>query len=98
MQQHAPKTIPENLLAAPTAAKYLYLFLRGRGTVSFSTRDMASTLGLTQPTVRTAFEIIQDAGAVVFEQEPRERVKPVFRVLTREEVEQREEDKSHPVL
>lgn len=87
MQNRIPEVIPDALLEAPTAAKYLYLYLVGKGTVSFSTRDMARSLGLSQPTIRTAFEAIQDAGAVVFEEEPRERVKPVFRVLTREEVQ-----------
>ena len=87
MQHRTPEVIPDTLLEAPTAAKYLYLYLVGKGIVSFSTRDMARSLGLSQPTIRTAFEAIQDAGAVVFEEEPRERVKPIFRVLTREEVQ-----------
>lgn len=98
VQQKAPDILPDALLTAPPTAKCLYLSLRGKGTVSFSTRDLARSLGLTQPSIRVAFEIMRDAGALVFEQEPRERVKPVFRVLTREEVEQRERDKSHPVL
>ena len=97
MQHHAPETIPDALLSAPVAAKYLYLFLNGRGTVSYSTRDLARTLGLSQPAVRMAFDRIKDADVVVFEEEPRERVKPIFRVLTREEVEQRERN-SYPVL
>jgi len=98
MQHQAPETLPDTLLSAPISAKYLYLFLNGRGTVSFSTRDLARTLGLSQPAVRMAFDRIKDADVVVFEEEPRERVKPIFRVLTREEVEQREQNNSYPVL
>ena len=85
MFARAPREIPDTLLETPTAARYLYLYLTDKGTVSFSTRDLACALGLSQPTVRTAFDALRDAGLVKFEEEPRERVKPVFRVLSCEE-------------
>ena len=87
MQRQVTDAIPDILLNTPTAARYLYLYLADKGTVSLSTRDLARTLGLSQPTIRTAFDALKDADVVVFEEEPRERVKPIFRVLTREEVQ-----------
>jgi len=98
MQHQPPEPPPETLLTAPISPKNPSPFPNGRGTVSFSTRDLARTLGLSQPAVRMAFDRIKDADVVVFEEEPRERVKPIFRVLTREEVEQREQNNSYPVL
>ena len=87
MNHHAADAIPDILLNTPTAARYLYLYLADKGTVSLSTRDLARTLGLSQPTIRTAFDALKDADVVVFEEEPRERVRPIFRVLSREEVQ-----------
>lgn len=85
MYRRAPREIPDTLLETPTAARYLYLYLADKGIVSFSTRDLACALGLSQPTIRTAFEALCDAGLVRFEEEPKERVKPIFRVLSWEE-------------
>ena len=87
MTRQTPNVIPDILLNTPTAARYLYLYLADKGTVSLSTRDLARTLGLSQPTIRTAFDALKDANVVIFEEEPRERIKPIFRVLSREEVQ-----------
>jgi hypothetical protein len=85
------EAIPDSLLFAPISVKCLYLYLNGKGTVSYSTRELARILGFPQNIVCMAFDVFKNARVIIFEQEPFERFKPIFRVLTCEEIRQREQ-------
>ena len=66
-----PQHLPENLKKAIPTAKILYLYLKGRGEVDYSTYALAEALGTTSAQVNKAMLRLRELGLMDYEGTPR---------------------------
>lgn len=65
-----PAPLPKDLLEEATAVKLLWLWLRPQGVVSYSQRDMARALGVSQAVISTALAKLRELAFVLERAEP----------------------------
>jgi DNA-binding transcriptional ArsR family regulator len=76
-----PERLPPILLEEPAHVKFLWMWLRDQGTVSYSLREMEAATGVTYRTLSRGVRRLRELGLLEDLGERRERVRPTFRVV-----------------
>jgi DNA-binding transcriptional regulator GbsR (MarR family) len=74
-----PPSLPQQILGESPSVKFLYIWLRSQGVVSYSVRQIAEATGLSDKPVSTGLNRLRELGLLEDVGEARERVKPTFR-------------------
>lgn len=79
----APPPLPDVLLGETPTTKLIWLYLRPKGLVSYSTRKLATALYLSQPVVSAGLRRLRDRelGLLKDVGEQRARVRPVYQAV-----------------
>lgn len=80
-----PLPLPKALLEEATAVKLLWLWLRPQGVVSYSQRDMARALGVSQAVISTALAKLRELGFVLERAQATGRGQMTLEAVEREE-------------
>ncbi len=81
----APPPLPAQLLPTAPVTKLVWAWLLPQGVVSYSTRELAEALGLSQPAATRALNVLRHTTPPLLEDmgTVRERVRPRYRALGR---------------
>lgn len=76
-----PPPLPPQLKGESPLVKFMWIWLRPQGVVSYSTRDMSTALGLAQPSLGAALNRLRELGLIEDRAERKSRAKAIFEAV-----------------